>query len=310
MTTGTVTLRAGTRASALARWQTDRVSQALARLTGVASHPVVIATTGDRELDLPLPALGGKGAFTAELESALREGRIDFAVHSLKDLPVAEVPGITVVAVLSRDDPRDVVIARNGIPLAELPRGAVVGTSSNRRLAQIAAEHPGLVLRPLRGNVDTRVRKARAGDYDAIVIAAAGVHRLGLSEHITEYLPVHRMLPAPGQGALAVQCRADDETVRALLAVLDDPDARVPTTAERAFLAGLGGGCAAPIAALGQALEVAGRRRLQLQGLVARLDGSRVVRVEAQGDWADGAGVARALVDRAAAAGARELLAP
>ncbi|HWH02594.1 MAG TPA: hydroxymethylbilane synthase [Gemmatimonadales bacterium] len=308
MTAGLVTLRAGTRASALARWQTTRVSEALERLTGVPSHPIVISTTGDRALDIPLPALGGKGAFTEELEQALREGRIDFAVHSLKDLPVDDPEGITVAAILSRDDPRDVVIARNARSLAELPSGAVVGTSSNRRMAQIAALRPDVVIRPLRGNVDTRVRKALEGEYDAIVIAAAGVHRLGLTARITEYLPFHQMLPAPGQGALAVQCRADDDAVRTLLMVLDDPAVRVPTTAERAFLSGLGGGCAAPIAALGESFEGEGRRQLRLTGLVASLDGRRVVRATLEGEWNGGEALAQALADRVTASGARALL--
>lgn len=308
MTAGLVTLRAGTRGSALARWQTSRVSDALERLTGIPSRPIVIQTTGDRELDIPLPALGGKGAFTEELEAALRDGRIDFAVHSLKDLPVDDVPGIMVAAILSRDDARDVVITRSATPLAGLPAGAVVGTSSNRRMAQIAAARPDVVIRPLRGNVDTRVKKALDGEYDAIVIAAAGVARLGLSEHITEYLSFEQMLPAPGQGALAVQCRADDDQVRTLLMVLDDPAARVPTTAERAFLAALGGGCAAPIAALGESFEGEGRRRLRLQGLVASLDGRQVVRVTAEGEWNGGAALAQDLAGRITALGGRALL--
>jgi hydroxymethylbilane synthase len=308
MTAGLVTLRAGTRASALARWQTTRVSEALERLTGVPSRPIVISTSGDRALDIPLPALGGKGAFTEELEDALRAGRIDFAVHSLKDLPVVDAHGITVAAILSRDDPRDVVIARNAGSLAELPSGAVVGTSSNRRMAQIAALRPDVTIRPLRGNVDTRVKKALDGAYDAIVIAAAGVHRLGLTAHITEYLPFHQMLPAPGQGALAVHCRADDDAVRALLMVLDDPAVRVPTTAERAFLSDLGGGCAAPIAALGESFEGEGRRRLRLTGLVASLDGRRIVRATLEGEWNRGDALAQALADRVTAGGARALL--
>jgi len=308
VTAGLVTLRAGTRASALARWQTSRVSEALERLTGIPSRPIVIETTGDRELGIPLPALGGKGAFTEELEAALREGRIDFAVHSLKDLPVDDAPGITVAAILSRDDARDVVIARSATSLAGLPSGAVVGTSSNRRLAQIASLRPDLVIRPLRGNVDTRVKKALDGDYDAIVIAAAGVARLGLTQHITEYLSFEQMLPAPGQGALAVQCRADDDSVRTLLMVLDDPAARIPTTAERVFLSALGGGCAAPIAALGESFEGDGRRRLRLRGLVASLDGKHVIRAAAEGEWNGGAALAHDLAARVTRLGGRALL--
>lgn len=309
MTAGTGVLRAGTRASALARWQTDRVSQALTRLTGIRAEPVVISTTGDRDLDVPLPALGGKGAFTEELEAGLRDGAIDFAVHSLKDLPVEDAPGIVVAAILSRDDPRDVVIAKSGGTLAALPPGAVVGTSSNRRMAQIAAARPDLRIRPLRGNVDTRVGKALDGVYDAIIIAAAGVHRLGLAAHVTEYLGYDRMLPAPGQGALAVQCRADDQITRGLLAGLDDPAARIPTTAERALLSALGGGCAAPIAALGESLDAEGGRRLRLTGLVASLDGARVLRATLDAEWSSGLVLAQHLAATLIARGARELLA-
>lgn len=309
MTTATPELRGGTRASRLARWQTARVMEGLRVRAGSACEEVLIATEGDRTLDRPLPEIGGKGVFTEALETALRDGAIDFAVHSLKDLPVEIPADLVVAAVWLRTDPRDVVISRDHWTLATLPPGARVGTSSTRRMAQLCTARPDLAIVPLRGNVDTRVRMALAGDYDAIVIAAAGVERLGLREAISEYLPYEVMLPAPGQGALAVQCRADDRTTRVLLESLDDPIARATTTAERAFLERLGGGCAAPIAALGEAITTSDPRLLRLTGLVASLDGTRVVRVTEEAPLSDPEGLARRLADHAIERGARALLA-
>lgn len=303
MTTATRVLRGGTRRSLLARWQTTRIREAL-RQRGVPSEEIAIDTEGDRVLDRPLPEIGGKGVFTEALEEALRAGRIDFAVHSLKDLPIEQAADTVVAAVCLRTDPRDVLIARDGHTLRSLPPGAVVGTSSTRRIAQLRIARPDLTVVPLRGNVDTRVRKARAGAYDGIVIAAAGVERLALAEAITEYLPIAVMLPAPGQGALAVQCRAGDEATRELLAALDDPDARAATEAERAFLAGVGGGCAAPVAALAEVTSGI----LTLTGLVAALDGTRVVRVAGSSPVALAPRLAERLARDAMQRGARELL--
>jgi hydroxymethylbilane synthase len=288
MSAGTVALRLGTRGSRLARWQTTHVGAALRALhPGLGCDETVIATTGDRDETTPLPEIGGKGVFTEALEGALLAGEIDLAVHSLKDLPVEPTPGLVLAAIGRRADPRDVVIARDGWTLDGLPSGARVATCSTRRGAQLLAARPDLTLVPLRGNVDTRVRRALAGDYDAIVIAAAGVLRLGLGDAITEYLPMDRVLPAPGQGALAVQCRADDEATRALLRSLDEPDVRAATTAERAFLEGLGGGCAAPIAAYAVVDRSTGAAEVRLDGLVASLDGRQVVRVRAAGSSVD-----------------------
>ena len=212
----------------------------------------MISTAGDRTQASgePLPEIGGKGLFTAELERALRDGDIDLAVHSLKDLPTEDSDGVVVGAVSARDDVRDCVVARDGGSLADLPRGAVVGTSSLRRSAQLRALRSDLDVRSIRGNVDTRIEKVRGGEYDAVVLAAAGIRRLGLEEAVTEWLEADAMLPAPGQGALAIQCRADDDAILALLAEIDEPQARAETTAERAFLRALGAGCAAPVAAL------------------------------------------------------------
>jgi hydroxymethylbilane synthase len=305
MTTATRVLRGGTRRSPLARWQTTLIRDALL-LHGVSSAEIAITTEGDRVLDRPLPEIGGKGVFTEALEEALRAGAIDFAVHSLKDLPIEQPADLVVAAVCMRSDPRDVLVAREKHTLGSLPPGARVGTSSTRRIAQLRAVRPDLDLLPLRGNVDTRVRKARDGEYDGIVIAAAGVERLGLGAAITEHLPFEVMLPAPGQGALAVQCRAGDQATRELLATLDDPDARAATDAERGFLAGVGGGCAAPVAALA---EVSGDHgTLRLTGLIAALDGTQVVRVAGSGSIGEAPELARRLAGQAIHKGARDLL--
>lgn len=305
MTAATRMLRAGTRRSLLARWQTEQIRAAL-RQRGVLSEEIAITTEGDRVLDRPLPEIGGKGVFTEALEEALRAGAIDFAVHSLKDLPVEQPADLVVVAVCLRSDPHDVLIARDGHTLRSLPRGATVGTSSTRRIAQLRGVRPDLAILPLRGNVDTRVRKARDGEYDGVVIAAAGVERLGLESAITEYLPFDVMLPAPGQGALAVQCRAGDQATRDLLAPLEDPYARVATDAERGFLRDVGGGCAAPVAALGTVTR--DNRMLDLTGLVAALDGTQAVRVTGACPLAEAPQLARRLARQAVSLGAREFL--
>ena len=274
----------GTRASALARAQTELVATLLAAARpDVALSTRVLSTAGDRsqESGVPLPEIGGKGLFTAELERALLEGDIDVAVHSLKDLPTEDAAGVVVGAVTSREDVRDCLVARTATSLAGLAEGAIVGTSSLRRSAQLAALRPDLEIRSIRGNVDTRIRKVEAGEYDAAVLAAAGVRRLGLESVVSEWLSPETMLPAPGQGALAVQCRLDDMAIRSLLAELDDGAARAETAAERAFLAALGGGCAAPVAAHAVAATTT---HVRLQGLVASVDGRDVVRVRGEGD--------------------------
>ena len=306
MTSVLSAIRLGTRASRLARLQTGLVSKALARLDPtIEFRSVEISTEGDRDLRTPLPEIGGKGVFTQELEQALHDGTIDLAVHSLKDVPVEPSVGLTLAAVGMREDPREVWISAKGWTLATLPIGAKVGTCSTRRAAQLLVHRPDLQLAPLRGNVDTRVAKAQAGEFDAIVIAAAGVHRLGLTSAITEYLPLEIMLPAPGQGALAVQCRADDAAVLELLRGLDERNVRAATDAERGFLEGLGGGCAAPIAAFGRADE----GRIHLEGLVLSLDGQRQIRLVWEGPATDGRRVGLRLAAEARAKGAEALLA-
>lgn len=306
MTSVLSAIRLGTRASRLARLQTDLVSKALARIDPtIEFRSIEITTEGDRDLRTPLPEIGGKGVFTQELEQALHDGTIDLAVHSLKDVPVEPSVGLTLAAVGMREDPREVWISAKGWTLATLPIGARVGTCSTRRAAQLLVHRPDLQLAPLRGNVDTRVAKAQAGEFDAIVIAAAGVHRLGLTSAITEYLPLEIMLPAPGQGALAVQCRADDAAVLELLRGLDERNVRAATDAERGFLEGLGGGCAAPIAAFGRADE----GRIHLEGLVLSLDGQRQIRLVWEGPATDGRRVGLRLAAEARAKGAEALLA-
>ena len=273
----------GTRASALARVQTDLVIGLLTSAwPDLACETRVIGTAGDRTQATgePLPEIGGKGLFTEDLERALRDGEIDLAVHSLKDLPTEDAAGVVVGAVTRREDVRDCLVARDDSSLSALREGAVVGTSSLRRAAQLRALRGDLEIRSIRGNVDTRIGKVAAGEFDAAVLAAAGIRRLGLEHEVTEWLAPETMLPAPGQGALAIQCRVDDDAIRARLVALDDPAARAETTAERTFLRTLGAGCAAPVAALATATTTP---RVRLQGLVAAVDGGLMVRVHGEG---------------------------
>jgi hydroxymethylbilane synthase len=294
------TLTIGTRGSALARWQTEWVQTRLTTAWPELHCDLrLFQTSGDKILDKPLPEIGGKGLFTEELENALRSGDIDIAVHSLKDLPIDNAPGLTIGAIGKREDPRDVLISRQYHTLSHLPRGARVGTSSLRRAAQLLAARPDLKILSLRGNVDTRIRKAMQGEYDAIVLAAAGVLRLGFASHIAEYLSFDTMLPAPGQGAVTVQCRKDDQRTIDLLRPIDHATTRLAVLAERAFLAGLGGGCSTPVAAYAQGNH--------LIGLVASKDGQRVIRVSGDGD--DPIALGTELARQALAQGARELLA-
>lgn len=295
-----------TRPSALARWQTRWVIAALQ-----AAHPDLICeerlitTRGDTILDTPLPAIGGKGLFTRELESELLSNAVHCAVHSLKDLPVDGQAGLAVGCVPVRADARDALISSRAYTLETLPEGASVGTSSLRRAAQVLARRPDVRTKSLRGNVDTRVRKALDGQYDAVILAGAGLTRLGLERHVTQWLPLDVMLPAPGQGALAVQCRADDRTTLGLLAALEDGATRRAVTAERAFLSGLGGGCAVPVAALGSVISEQ-LSVVSLAGLVISEDGKQIVRVNGHGT--DALQLGRQLAQQAIESGAGEIL--
>jgi hydroxymethylbilane synthase len=284
----------GTRGSQLALWQARWVQ---AQLDG--AEIVTIKTTGDRITAAALPPVGGKGLFTKEIEEALLDGRADVAVHSLKDLPTEMDPRLTLGAVPRREDPRDALV---GSPLAGLGSNARVGTSSLRRAAQLRHLRPDLHLDNILGNVDTRLRKLAEGQYDAILLAAAGLRRLGLADRIAEILEPKVMCPAVGQGALAVQCRANDAATLGRLALLEDPAARAEVTAERALLAELGGGCRVPI---GGSARLEGST-LHLTAVVASPDGAQVVRVSLDGPVTDPEGLgrraARDLLHRGAAA--------
>jgi hydroxymethylbilane synthase len=303
-------VRAGTRASRLALWQTDHVIEHLARAWPQLSFERVrIRTLGDRVTDVPLPKIGDRGLFTRELEDGLRSETIDFAVHSLKDLPTEAPDGLTVGAVLAREDPSEALVAQSAHRLSDLPPGARLGTSSLRRRAQIAALRPDLQIADIRGNVPTRIEKVARGEYAATLLALAGLRRLDLTAKAIEVFPTDLIVPAPGQGALAVQVRAADERLLRLVAAIDDRSARLATTAERRVLSALEGGCQAPIGAVAT-WTAAGR--LRLIGIVAGLDGRRLLRATEERAAADGP-AAVALGDAVAAAlaaqGARELIA-
>jgi hydroxymethylbilane synthase len=301
------TYRLGTRASQLARTQSAAVRAQLEQLNpGATFTEVLLTSAGDSDTTSPLPSIGGEGIFVGALEHALRTGEIDLAVHSLKDVPIKPAPQLTLAAIASREDARDVLVSQNGWTLETLPRGARVGTCSLRRSAQLLAMRPDLTLLPLRGNVDTRVRQVRSGAFDAIVLAAAGLHRLGMFDAVTEYIPLEQMLPAPAQGALTVQCRADDTSMLAAIAPLNESLVRAATDAERGFLEGLGGGCTAPIAAYA-IVDAPGR--LHLRAVVASLDGKQLLKLEQTGDTNDGRALGLALAARANQQGAAELLA-
>ncbi len=305
--TGAREIVIGTRGSALALAQSEWVAAAIQSVVpGITLRLERIRTAGDRLSDAPLGPAGGKGLFVKEIEEALLDGRVDLAVHSLKDVP-AELPaGLTLGVFPRREDPRDVLVSRTGATLDALPEGAAVGTGSLRRQAQLLDHRPDLKVVPLRGNVDTRLRKLDAGEVDAIVLAAAGLRRLGLETRITEFLPPTRMLPAIGQGALAIELRERDLAgdLGAIVVPLDHAETRAAVLAERAFLRRLGGDCQTPVAA--HAGIAAGR--LDLRAVVASPDGVRVVRGEMNGDAARGEALGAALAEDLLARGARAIL--
>jgi hydroxymethylbilane synthase len=266
-------LRIGSRGSQLALWQANHIS-ALLREQGHEIEIEIIKTTGDKITDVALAQVGTKGMFTKEIEEALAAGRVDLAVHSLKDLPTELPPGFELVAITERVNPRDVFLSVKYDSVKALPRGASVGTSSLRRQAQLKVARPDLVIHALRGNVDTRLRKLEAGDYDAIILAAAGLTRLGKTQLMREILSEEFMCPAAGQGALGIEIRAGDDEMRKCLGFLDDPAARASTSCERALLNKLGGGCQVPIGAFAQLKD----HTLWLTAIVAQPDGSLILR--------------------------------
>ncbi|MDX7848561.1 hydroxymethylbilane synthase [Aeromonas caviae] len=300
------TLRIATRKSPLALWQANFVKDRLEAL-----HPdlqvelVPMSTQGDKILDTPLAKVGGKGLFVKELETAMLEGRADIAVHSMKDVPVEFPDGLGLHTICEREDPRDAFVSNYFNQIDELPQGAVVGTSSLRRQCQLRAARPDLVIRDLRGNVNTRLAKLDAGDYDAIILAAAGLKRLEMAHRIAAFIEPEQSLPANGQGAVGIECRLDDHELHALLAPLEHPETRIRVLTERAMNHALQGGCQVPIGAyaLVQGEEV------WLRGLVGSPDGARVIRDEIRGPLAEGEALGHTLAQRLLAAGADVILA-
>jgi hydroxymethylbilane synthase len=301
-------LRLGTRASALARTQSQAVADAITAATGAEVELVLISTEGDRSA-AAIPQLGGTGVFVTAIRAALVEGSIDLAVHSYKDLPTAPAPGLILAAVPQREDPRDALVARDGLTLGELPPGSTVGTGAPRRVAQLRALGLGLEVVPIRGNVDTRLGRVGAGDLDAVVLARAGLARLDRLAEITETLDPIQMLPAPAQGALAVECRTSDARTRELLGRLEHPATRCCVTAERSTLAALEAGCSAPVAAYAEIADGDDGPELFLRASVTALDGSDGVRGSLSGRLPDAAALGRTLAADLLERGAGALMA-
>ena len=302
-----MTLRIGTRASNLATTQARGVASRLSELHGIDVELVTISTEGDRS-DAPLVSFGGVGVFVAALREAVASGEVDLAVHSLKDLPTTPDPRLAIPAIPVREDPRDVLVARDGLTLGELPPGSRVGTGSPRRAAQINALGLGVEIVGIRGNVDTRIGRVASGEVDAVVIAYAALVRLGTTAEATEVLDPLQMLPAPGQGALACECRADDVATTRLLDVLDDPDTRAAVTAERSLLATLEAGCSAPVGALADIAWGDDGEELWLRAVVADTTGSPSIRLSANGSPSDAAAVGERLAAQMLAEGAASLM--
>ncbi len=294
-------IRIGTRSSALALWQAEWVKSELEKkYPGVRVSLTKIKTTGDKILDVPLAKVGGKGLFVKEIEEAMLANEIDIAVHSMKDVPTFFPDGLHLSCITKREDPRDALLTRNKVKFNDLPKGANVGTSSLRRQAQLMSVRPDFVIHQLRGNVDTRLRKLKEGQYDAIILAAAGVKRLGLAENVTEYIDPRISLPAIGQGALGVECRVDDRELNDMISFFNHADTRVCVTGERALLRRLEGGCQVPIACYGEMKN----GTLLLTGLVASVDGRQIIKdvIEGAPEQAEKLGVtlAETLLSRGA----------
>lgn len=297
------TLRLGTRGSQLARWQADWTATRLQAL-GAAVEIVEITTTGDANQTSPAGAIGGTGLFTKEIQWALLDGRVDLAVHSLKDLPTTPTPGLMLAAVPPREDPRDALVSSRFASIDELPQGARIGTGSLRRQSQLKHLRPDLELCEIRGNVDTRLRKLDAGDYDAIMLATAGLKRLGLADRISQMLPVERMLPAPGQGALGIECRVGDDKVVRVLSELNDADAHACVAAERAMLARVEGGC---LAAIGGHATI-DNAELKLSAVVLSGDGTKRLTASGSGDADDAVAIGNRVGDELLQLGAAALV--
>lgn len=302
----TKTIKIGTRGSKLALWQANWVKSALIeKAPGLSVELIIIKTKGDKILDVPLAKVGGKGLFVKEIEEALLDGRIDLAVHSMKDMP-AEIPeGLCIGAVPKRETPFDVLISKNNRQLSELPENAKIGTSSLRRASQLRHIKPEIDILPLRGNLDTRLKKLETEDLDGIILAAAGVKRLGFEDKISEYLDDGSMLPAVGQGALCIETRESDPDITPIVSLLNHPETKAVILGERAFLSKLEGGCQVPIAAMGK-IE---NETFIINGLVSDLDGKTMLREELSGPVSSSEKTGIELADRLLSKGAREILA-
>jgi hydroxymethylbilane synthase len=298
-------VRIGTRGSQLALWQANWVKNKLGNLyPGLKVVFEVIKTKGDKLLDAPLAKVGGKGLFVKEIEEALLEGRIDLAVHSMKDVPMEIPEPLWIQAITEREDPRDILISKRNIILVDLPKGARIGTSSLRRQAQLLYYRPDFQIVPLRGNVNTRLQKLETEDLDAIILAAAGVKRMGWETKITEYLPYQISLPAIGQGALGIECRRKDEFMNKLVTCLNHNSTAIAVTAERAFLKRLEGGCQVPIACYGEVQK----DTLYLTGLVSTLDGKWLIRAQREGKSSQEGKLGLELAEQLLSQGAGEIL--
>jgi len=294
----------GTRGSKLALWQANWVqSELLKAHPSISVQITIIKTKGDKILDVPLAKVGGKGLFVKEIEDALLEGKIDLAVHSMKDMPAQLPKGLTIGAIPQRENPQDVLVSKRGC-LVDLPEGSRIGTSSLRRASQLLVARPDIIIHPLRGNLDTRLRKLDEGDMDAIVLAAAGVRRLGLEHRITEYLDSRVMLPAAGQGALCIEIRTGDEETGALVGEMNHAETRTVVLGERAFLHRLGGSCQVPIAAHGRIED----GRFKLSGLIAEPDGSHVFKEALTGPAASSADIGAELAQKLMGQGAMAII--
>lgn len=298
-------IRIGTRGSALALWQANWVKSSLVDLHPSLSVELeIIKTKGDKILDVPLAKVGGKGLFVKEIEEALLDGRVDLAVHSMKDMP-ADIPqGLCIAAVPKREIPNDVLISKNGLSLSELPRGATIGTSSLRRSSQLLYLRSDFKIMPLRGNLDTRIKKLMTEQLDAIVLAAAGVKRLGLEDKITEYIDFETLLPAVGQGALCIETREQDPETREIVSALDHDMTHKIVTCERAFLNRLEGGCQVPMAAYGTMTG----SDLSITGIIAEVDGSKILKAIISGPVSDMEQIGIELAERLISKGGGEIL--
>ncbi len=298
-------LRIGSRGSRLALWQAEFIKRLITRsLPDIKIEISVIRTTGDRVADLPLSIIGGKEAFVKEIEEALLLKEIDFAVHSMKDLPSALPVGLKIGAVAKRHDPRDALVSKEGIRFDELPKGARIGTGSVRRQAQLLYFRPDLRIIPIRGNVDTRLRKLRNDGFDGVVLALAGLERMGLESEIAEVFSFDVLIPAPGQGAIAVECRGDDEEINQILITINHEESEVATSAERSFLERLGGSCHVPVGCYAEVKEVS----IKILGLIASPDGKNLIRDDIEGSVQNHKSLGKELAERILLKGGEEIL--